>query len=214
MAASKGRTRRPIAAGSSTRMPASSTVLVSSSTNSGLAVCSGDDLVQNVRRAARAPPGSRATMLFGVVALEATERSAYRHCGRQTQGGENSGRMVNSARTRSPETRSQLIEQLERGGIRPLRILEHSKHRPPTGETATWSTKPSIVLSRCLRAGSSAAGDSVSPNGIDSSVANQWRARPPIRDSPGREGLQLVQALLGRIVPLEPRHPLQLLMNG
>src|SRR5207245_8273456 len=114
-------------------MPASSTVLVSSSTNSGfpsvLAMICFITSAGSTR-----PPVTRATMLS---TSWRSRRPSVKMLtlGRPTHGGSNSGRKVNSARTGSWRTRSTVRSSSSRGGIRPVRVLEREQDRLPAGET-------------------------------------------------------------------------------
>ena len=114
-------------------VPASSTALVSSSTNSGTPSVRAA-ISPSTSGGRPRPPARRATIAS--VGPRPRRLSVSRvTCGCPPRVGWLSGRLVSSISTRAPAIRSRAWpDQLEGGGVDPVRVLEHHQHRPAARE--------------------------------------------------------------------------------
>src|SRR5215510_5282755 len=192
---------------SSTKIPASITALVSSSTNNGFPSVLARICFITSEGSAR-PLVTCATMAS--TWLLSRRRSVIGlTLGRPPQGGSNSGRNVNRARTDSWRSRSTAVEQLDGGGIRPVGVLEQDHDRSPAREGLELIEQcgecSAALLCRAERQRRIAvAGRDRQQRG------KKWYHLLPPRWVDLEERLDFVEALFGRIVGLEPCRSLQL----
>jgi len=148
-------------------------------------------------------------MFSTVVAVEATERQGA-DIGKTSPGRlelRSEGEQCQHRQSAHPLDRQ--IEELERGGIRPLRILEREQDRLPAGETLE-------LIEQCRERPAAMLHGAERQRRIPLAERNRQQRRKKRRHSldlrcaHGEDRFQLVKALLGRIVRLEPGGPLQL----
>ena len=124
-------TRRP-----SRQRPDSSTALVSSSTNSGTPSVRAT-ISSSTSAGSRLPPADPLDDRRGRGRAPSRFEREPGHVRVAGQGGGRTrARQVTSDQHRRPAIRSSArLEQLQRGRVDPVRVLEHRQHRPPRGET-------------------------------------------------------------------------------
>ena len=176
-------------------MPASSTALVSSSTNSGLPSVLATICFITSAGSTR-PPVTCATILSTFVAVEATERQGA------DVGETNPGRLELRSEGEQCKDRQlahpldHQIEQLEGGGIRPVRVLEHEQDRLPAGETLELieqcRKRPAALLRGAERQRRIPLAER---DRQQRSKKRRYGLNP--RSAQGEERFQLVKALLG-----------------
>ena len=112
----------------STSRPLSTTALVSSSMNSGTP--SVRSVIWSAISLGKALPPVTCTIISARSRRGRRLRLISVTCGRPTQGGTNSGRKVTIARSgRLERPADDQLEKFERGGIGPMRVLDHQQHR-------------------------------------------------------------------------------------
>jgi hypothetical protein len=101
------------------------------------------------------------------------------------------------------------IEELERSGIRPLRILERKQDWLPGGETLDLIEQCRQRAAALLRRAERQRRIPLAERDRQQRSKKRRYGFDP-RCAQGKDRFQLVEALRGRIVCLEPRRPLQL----
>src|SRR5262249_4030999 len=183
-----------------TRMPASSTVLVSSSTKSGFPSVLVTICFITSAGSTR-PPVTRATM-FSTSSRSSRPSDKVLTLGRPTHGGSNSGRKVNSASTGSWRTRSTVRSSSSR-------VLEREQDRLPASETLELSEQCRQGSAGLLRGAERQRRIALTERDRQQCSKKRRYSFNP-RCAHGEERFQLVEALLGPIVCFERRRSLQL----